>query len=84
MVEFKPTTTTEAFLGKIAGMYDGTMPQVHTRLQLILQKIAENSGNANFDSDDIAAIKALAEEAIERIERLESGSIAPEDIDALF
>lgn len=84
MAEFKPATTTEAFLSKIAGMYDGTMPQVHTRLQLILQKIAENSGNADFDADDIVAIKALAEEAIERIERLESGSITPEKIDNLF
>lgn len=70
MAEFKPLTTTEAFLSKIAGMYDGTMPQVHTRLQLILQKIAENS--------------ALAEEAIERIERLEEGEITLEEIDNLF
>lgn len=39
---FKPITALEAFLGKIAGIYDGQLPKPTTRKQLLLKKIAQN------------------------------------------
>lgn len=89
MNEFKPMTTTEAILGKIAGIYNGEMPKAYTRLHLILQKIAENPGDTSFDKSELEAIKILTEDAVNRISILESQSsealeITTEDIDELF
>ena len=90
MNEFKPMTTMEAFLGKIAGIYDGEMPKAYTRLHLILQKIAENPGNTEFDKSELEAIKVLVNDAIRRISELESNDpnqleeASSDDIDNLF
>ncbi len=86
MNNFKPMTDTEVMLGKIAGIYDGETPKAYTRLHLILQKIAENPGNAEFDKTELEAIKILVDDALSRIADLESktAEITEAEIDEIL